>query len=402
MPTIDPAPLQVTTNPTARRRSYFIAGPRALTALLFLSVLLSGCGKPPADIPATIVVAASATMNEPRPVLAAPDRALLNAVGAGSMNGTAYVVDPNTGQAAEVSLTPRRPGGQVDHGPDRDRRLAGNVDEVQRLLDRESADKPFDLLTWIAQAVRVTSGPGTLLVVSSGLSTAGGFDLRQVGWSAAPHAAAVMLGRRGLLPPLAGWHVIFSGLGDTAGQQPALPLPQRAELTQYWLAICRQAGATSCTVDPVTRAEPPSRSTTPVPIVPVPTVTSIRGPRGQIRTIVPADEFFAFNSARLLPGADTILGPVAAQARTRHLTVSITGYASPDAGTAAYNLALSAARARAVQARLIALGVPRPLIVSVTGAGTAGIPRAACYRRGSIDETVCGRLRRVVITLLPA
>jgi outer membrane protein OmpA-like peptidoglycan-associated protein len=140
---------------------------------------------------------------------------------------------------------------------------------------------------------------------------------------------------------------------------------------------------------------------TPVPIVKFPRVTSIRGPHGRSRTTVPADEFFAFNSARLLPGANTVLGPLAAKARSQRLRVTITGYASPDGGIAAYNLALSAERAKAVQARLIALGIPARQIVKAVGLGTAGQPRSACYRGGRLDEAVCGLLRRVVITLSP-
>ena len=90
---------------------------------------------------------------------------------------------------------------------------------------------------------------------------------------------------------------------------------------------------------------------------------------------------------------------MAARAQGHHLTVTIAGYASPDGGTDAYNLALSAERARAVQARLIALGVPASLIVKVVGLGTAGKPRSACYHNGHLDEAICARLRRVVITV---
>jgi OmpA family len=79
--------------------------------------------------------------------------------------------------------------------------------------------------------------------------------------------------------------------------------------------------------------------------------------------------------------------------------VTIVGYASPDGGTATYNLALSAARAHAVQRRLITLGVPAGLIVKAVGLGTAGKPRSACYRRGHLDEAICARLRHVAITL---
>ena len=381
------------------RRDRLIAGVVLMTVFPG-AVLIAGCGPPP-DSPKIIVIVASATANEPAPVLSGPDRAMLRNAGNTSTWAAAYVVDPNTGQAREVSLTPRRPDGEVDYGPNRSSELTANVNRVQQLLNTLAARVPFDLLAMIAQGVRVTSRPGTLLVLSSGLSTSGGFDLRQVGWGANAQTAAVSLSRRGLLPRLTGWHVVFSGLADTAGRQPAPPVPQRTILTRYWLALCRGSGAASCAVDAVTRPDPSSRSMTPVPVVSFPRVTSYHVPHGGRTTNVPADEFFAFNSARLLPGADSILGPIAARARDSHLEVTIVGYASPDGGSGSYNLRLSAARARAVRARLVALGVPAGLIVQAVGLGTAGKTRLDCYRHGHLDEAICARLRRVLITLRP-
>ena len=383
--------------PAARR----VTGAAIVTALLSGTVLLTGCQPPPGK-PEIIVVAPSATANEPAPVLSGPDRAMLRTAGTTSTRAAAFVVDPNTGQAREVSLTPRRADGEVDYGPDRNSELAANVSRVQQLLNTLAASKPFDLLAIIAQAVRVTTHPGTLLVLSSGLSTAGGFDLRQVGWGADPRTAAVSLGSRGLVPRLTGWKVVFSGLADTSGTQPAPSISQRTILTRYWLALCHAAGAASCSADAVTRPDPPSRSTTPVPVVRFPRVTSYRGPHGGQTTNVPADAFFAFSSARLLPGADIILAPIAARARDQHRVVTIIGYASPDGGSATYNVALSARRARAVRARLISLGVPASLIGKAVGLGTAGQPRSACYRDGRQDEAVCARLRHVLITLRSA
>jgi outer membrane protein OmpA-like peptidoglycan-associated protein len=379
-----------------RFRRWLVA---ALGMVVIASVLVA-CGKTPGGAAQVFVVMASATRNEPDPVLAPADLAELREAGDTSTDAIAYVVDPNTGEATVVSLTPRRPDGEVDYGPDRDQRLAANVSRVQQLLGREAADKPFDLLSFLAAAVRVTSARGTLIVVSSGLSTAGGFDLRQVGWNASPRAVAAQLRHGGLLPPLAGRRVVFSGVADTAGDQPALPLPQRAELTAYWMAICQAAGAASCGTDDVTRPDPPPLSTTPVPIVPVPAVTSVRGPRDWAGTSIPADMFFRLNSARLLPGADSILGPLAAQAISGHLKVSVTGYASPDGGS--NNKALSLARAMSIRARLVTLGVAAAQIVKVIGAGTAGRTASACYRDGRLDEAICARLRRVEILLSPA
>jgi outer membrane protein OmpA-like peptidoglycan-associated protein len=379
---------------------------RLLHNVLLLTVVaillsLAACGKAPANSRDVVVIVPSATANEPAPELAADDLSMLQTAGATSTDADAYVVDPATGQPTEVPLTPRRTDGQVEYGPRRSDLLAQNVDRVEQILRGEAADGPFDLLGLIASAVRATSPPGTLLILSSGLSTEGGFDLRQVGWDASPATVAAQLKARGLLPVLAGWQVVFSGLGDTAGTQPPLPLPQRTTLTGYWMAICHAAGAPSCRADEMTRPDPPSRSKTAVPVVPVPTVQSVRGPHGSTSISIPNDELFGFASASLLAGADSILGPLAVKARSGHLTATITGYASPDGGSPAYNLALSRARALTVRARLVALGLPPSQITRVTGLGTDGETSQACDVSGQFDETVCALKRRVVVLLTP-
>jgi outer membrane protein OmpA-like peptidoglycan-associated protein len=372
-----------------------------VTGACALTTLLTSCGKVPDNAPDTFVVLASATANEPAPGLSATDLGLLTSAAGASTEATAYIVNPTTGAATTVPLTPLRPDGQVDYGPSRDSTMAQNVRRVQQAVSGQAASGPFDLLNMIGSAVRATARPGTLLVVSSGLSTAGGFDLRQVGWDADPATVAAALKQRGLLPDLAGWQVIFSGLGDTYGRQPALPLPQRSTLTGYWLAICRAAGASRCGTDDLTRPDPPPRSTTPVPVVPIPTVTSVQGPKDSAGISVPSDALFGFDSAVLLPGANGVLAPLAARAKADGQRVSITGYASPDGGSAAYNKALSERRARAVQTRLISLGVPAGQISGVQGLGTDGESPQACQVNGQLDEAKCAQLRRVVILLYP-
>lgn len=376
-----------------------LAAARLLPLAMGLAVL-SACG--PTSAPRTVIIAATATANEPAPLLSADLLQMLQSAGATSANATAYVVDPATGQPTRISLTPRRASGQVDYGPTRSHKLAVNIAAVQQVLGREAARGPFDLLTTIAAAIRVAPPPATLIVLSSGLSTAGGLDMRQVGWDLSPASVAAQLGARGLLPSLAGYHVIFSGLADTSGRQPALPLPQRRTLILTWLAICQASGAASCGTDEMTRPEPPSHSTSPVPVVSVPAVVSVSDPGGTTSTSVPDPLLFRFGSAALLPTADSILRSIVTQAHTHDLRVSITGYASPDGGAAAYNDALSERRAEAVSRRLHALGLPADQIIKVTGAGTAGTSLTACLVQGQLDEAICAQLRRVVITMSPA
>lgn len=190
-------PGQAEADGTQRPRFYRV--PRAKLGMAILAAalslpLLAGCGKNPVGTPDAVVVADSATANEPAPVLTNADRQLLNEVGADSTDGMAYVVNPNTGQPTALPLTPRRADGQVEYvQPRRDQLLDANVDHVQQALDHAAASGPFDLLTDIAAAVRVTSRPATLLVISSGLTTAGGFNLTDVGWGASPRLVAAQL-----------------------------------------------------------------------------------------------------------------------------------------------------------------------------------------------------------------
>ena len=386
-------------------------GHRRLSMLVWLLpvVLLGGLlvaftrGHSPVPIPANVIIAGTATANEPGPVLPADILGRLRSAGLGSTRATAYVVAPGASEPDTVTLTPHLASGQVDYGPTRIAMLNANVSAVQHAVEREAARGPFDLLATLAAAIKAAPPPATLIVVSSGLSTSGGFDLRQVGWDASPASVAAQLKARGLLPDLAGYQVMFVGLGDTAGRQPALPLPQQTALASYWRAICQASGAASCGMDDTARPEPASSSTIPVPPVPAPVVTSVRGPGNSSVTSLPATLLFSFGSSRLVPSADTLLRPLAQRARRQHLLVSITGFASPDGGgDNASNRALATNRAITVRNRMVALGLPVDQIARVAGGGTSGQGPGVCVVHGHLDEAICARLRRVVIVMSPA
>src|SRR5262249_11417545 len=128
---------------------------RVLLCLLVIASVAAGLAachheQPPAKV---IVLVASATRNEPRAVLAPPDEADLRQAAVTGGGVIAYVVDPNTGQPITVTLTPRRPDGQIDYGPDRYTKLAANLDQVQHLLGLLASDQPFDLLSLLARGV---------------------------------------------------------------------------------------------------------------------------------------------------------------------------------------------------------------------------------------------------------
>ena len=204
----------------------------------------------PVTTPPNFIIAATATVNEPEAVLPADILQTLRSAGLASTPATAYVVVPGASQPDSIPLTPYLANGQVDYGPTRMSTLSANVAAVQQAVEHGAAQGPFDLLATLAAAIKAAPPPAVLIVVSSGLSTSGGLDLRQVGWDASPSSVAAQLKARGLLPDLAGYQVVFSGLGDTSGRQRALPLPQQTTLASYWLAICQKA------------ARPPAGSTT--------------------------------------------------------------------------------------------------------------------------------------------
>ena len=320
-------------------------------------------------------------------------------VAADAGDGTVTVVAPSG--TLTMPLTPRRNNGQVEHGPRRLELRDANVKAVADKIASESAALPYDLLELLGAAARASSRPGTLIVVSSGLSTAGGLDMRQVLWGAKPIDVAQQLKARGLIPALPGWTVVFTGLGDTVPPQQPLATPQQTTLAAYWTAICKATGAKTCTVNNEPRAANPPRSTTAVPTVPVPAVASVVGPGDVSTTTLPADALFAFDSATADPSARQALQALATSARTRHLRVTVTGYASPDGGTADYNRALAQRRAAAVRDLLVLLGVPGEQFDAVTGVGVDEYPPGVCTTGGRLDQNKCAQLRRVVVVTRP-
>lgn len=366
--------------------------------------VLSGCGlvaAAGATRVAEVVIVATATAHEPQPALTGPALGVLRDAADGAGRASAVVIGPD-GVAARFGLTPMR-GEQVEHGPRRGALIGANLDRVGAALDVLHAPAGgLPLLDLMNAARRGVVAPATLLVLSSGLSTGGAFDLRQVGWDADPARLARDLAARGFLPDLRGWTVRFVGLGEVAGAQPRLPEPQRRALNAYWLRICAVTGAAACRLDERGSPPRPARSTAPVPVVPVPAVTSERGPQGSVLASVPAALLFTLDSAALLPGADDALGPLVRQALAGGDLVRITGHADASTGTPAHNRDLSTARARAVADRLIALGLPRGRLLAVTGVGSAGEPPGAELTAGRPDPVKAAAQRKVVIELIPA
>jgi outer membrane protein OmpA-like peptidoglycan-associated protein len=368
----------------------------------------------------TIVVLASATAHEPRPSLTPQAEQILRRAaesgdvsdGRDGRGSVAVVTSADTGtggRPAEVlPLTPRRANCEVEHGFQRDNLIDSNIARVRNAVAGRAAVRPgLDLLAGIDNAVRGYH-PGTLVVVSNGLSTAGGFDLRQVGWNAHPADLVAQLAQRGLLQNLLpGWHVLFTGLGATAGAQPPLTKPARDTLVRYWTAICTAAApGGSCDVDARPLDSAPPVATAAVPVVNVPGIDSVTGPDGRTTvTLFDAVTGFAPDSVVLSADAQNILRSIGARIVAKlgqqpNTTITIRGYvADPPDSTPAGRQQTADERARAVQAfltdQLRAAGLSPP--IDAAGAGTPPQPPTAIVN-GAFDEATAAQMRKVTIT----
>ncbi|WP_410660517.1 OmpA family protein [Amycolatopsis sp. lyj-112] len=383
---------------------------QAAPPILFLAVavLVSACGAHAGAAGGDgerIVVLASASTNEPRPSLPPGIESRLaeaahseNATDGKNGKGSLAIVTSADGVTARtLPLTPRRANGAVEHGLQRENLIDANVQRVSDAVGGLAAIRPgVDLLSGIDNAVRGV-GPGTLVVLSSGLSTAGGLDLRRAGWQVEPAALAAELKTRGLLPELDGWRVVLSGIGATAGTQPPLSLPTRERLVAYWREICRAAGAAECLFDEARLDPRPPNGNVATPDVPVPGIVSVSGPDGTTKTTLTNDVLgFAGDSAALSPAAQGVLAELALRIAARPAArVVVRGFtADPPGSTGQGRADLSAARAGAVAGALKAAGVAVP--IESSGGGTA--PGMTAMSGGVFDEGVAVKMRRVDIT----
>ncbi|MGW5746398.1 OmpA family protein [Amycolatopsis sp. NPDC003861] len=321
-----------------------------------------------------------------------------NASPQGSGKSSVALVSAADGaDAHQIVLTPRRADGSLEHGLQRPSLIDRNVQAVADAVAATAAARSgLDLLGGIDAAVRGIA-PGRLIVVSSGLSTAGAFDLRQVGWDADPATVARQLAAKNALPHLENWHVLFTGLGSVAGAQAPLPGSAHDKLLQYWQAICAQARAAGCEFDDKRVTTEPSRATVATPVVPVPGVTSVVGSAGRVSTTVSDSALgFSGDSAVLSPGALDLVRALAGSitAAGRSDAVVVRGYAAdPPGSTAAGRQALADQRARAVAGALGDAGVRRRL--DVAGVGTQ--PGRTAMVGGRFDEAAAAAMRRVEI-----
>lgn len=371
--------------------------------LLLMEILLAACAGNKKS--ARVVIAATATANEPAPAMAENVRSILKQVAETSDDAKAVVVGQTAGSLQEVELTPRRSSRSVERAVPRKYRLIDeNIQKVQNVLYSLRGEDGLDISETLSLAARAANTPDKIIIVSSGLGTTGAIDYRQLGLQAKPEYLVHELRTRGALPDFKNEKVMFSGLADTAGRQQELPTTYRRQLIADMKEICRAGDAVQCDIDRELRHFMPPRTTQPSPTVPIPAIKSVPAPSGSppgsIQQVIPADLLFAFDKATLEPDASAVLEPLVTKAVSGNYRVRVVGYADP-VGSDEYNQKLSEDRAQAVAKRLVNNGLPEERFFEIRGVGTSADPPTAGYSNGKIDEAKCANLRRVVIELVP-
>lgn len=363
-----------------------------------LILMATGCNPPNHGAPQTFVITATGGTNEPRPTLGQEGQHLLQAAAGQSADAKAYVLLPGHATPEVVELTPLLSDGSVDYGVDAEKREADAVRKIENLISEAAAPGPVDAVATVDRAARVTKGPATLLLITSGLSVHGAVDERRLGFVADPKQIFAGLREEDALANLTGWKILVSSFGAT--MLPQAPLSQFAltRLEGQWMAICHATSATSCRIDDAVVPAKPSRSKVPEPTIAIPAVRSIVSRSGRTATIIPTGILgFNLNSPNLDPAtADPVLQPLVNRAMRYHFKVSVVATASPEPYVG--NQELSNERAANTADRMETLGLPAGQVVQVQGLGTAGRTLSACMVDGFLSEDTCSLFRVVTIT----
>lgn len=229
---------------------------------------LAGCGGTSdaavADSPGgalTIVVGAHS--NAPRPSL---DGAAGSARDLALQQGARLAMVVADGAPFQQDLSPLLAAGAADV-PEQQRPLSPRAidDAVAGARARSPESDLLAALTLAGKSLGGQRGLRTLVVLDSGLSTAGVVNFTEPGMlDADPQDVATFLANSRLLPNLTGVSVVFEGIGETAAPQQPLGRARRTRLESIWTAVVKKAGAETVQIERPPSANPPAADLPPV------------------------------------------------------------------------------------------------------------------------------------------
>jgi OOP family OmpA-OmpF porin len=238
--------------------------------------------------------------------------------------------------------------------------ISNYVDGVIRILtgpDLHAVAPEADVLGALSLAGSATPAGGNIIVIDSGLQTAGQLKYQAPGMLMSPPGDMVQFLRAAnLIPDLGRRHVLLYGFGYTAAPQATLDQPERENVVAQWKAIVAAGGAcVTADTTPNTSAEPadlPAVSTVPLPAPPIfkPCGTTVLSDAGSVG-------FNAGNASFRDPAAArSTLSQLASILKQGTEPITLIGSTSTEGGDAINN-PLSTKRAAAVRSVLVSLGV---------------------------------------------
>lgn len=128
--------------------------------------------------------------------------------------------------------------------------IQNSVQQVSAFLLENAVPRTneYDLVSALelsARGLRDYQGTRTIYITGNGLSTAGCLSFTTGILRADPVAVTDALEKQGNLVDLAGCHVVWAGLTDTAGEQDPLTLSAKANLEAIWEEYLTRCGASS-------------------------------------------------------------------------------------------------------------------------------------------------------------
>lgn len=314
---------------------------------------------------------------------------------------TAFVADGNAFLAGDYTIN--EPNVKVDNTK-RKQLAQKNCNQIISECSNAKAKTPeIDTLLAITQAaksIQGSLGDRTLLIYDSGLSTTGLLNfVEQNLIDADPDKIVEQLAEKHYIPDLEGINVVWTGIGQTTGDQTPLTENYKYKLEQLYNAILTAGGATvTFNHEPIQGDEPESVPECSI----VPVVEDSLEINGALPEVVKFDETkisFVSDKTEFVSESDVYeaLKPVAdILVKNTDVKVLIVGSTATD-GTPEGCRKLSQMRADKVKDTLIALHV-NPNQLSTYGAGQSQTPfRVDDIKDGKLIETEAAKNRAVYI-----
>lgn len=253
-----------------------------------------------------------------------------------------------------------------------------SITVLQEMEDVRANDPEVDTLESLRMAVRTfDSAPEgaikEILIIDTGLSTAGILKFQNNLINAEPNTVVRMLSEKKAIPNLDGVTVRWQQMGDVEAPQKELTPAQAENLRAIWKAIVEEGGGVFEAKDVIANPGKVSGNLPPVSTVELPAETAIKFAtkevkdyskpiflsEEQVKFIPDSDEYIDENAA------NDVIKPIADYMKeNRRFKMLLVGTTAGDTNSD-FSMNLSKRRAETVKSSLISMGVPKDSFVCI-------------------------------------